>query len=71
MTAMIEQLPAVELPPLTTEEVVLIQHIKANTAGRATIREYLTFIARRRQVVDALVKEACPEWPTVKKASFE
>jgi len=61
----------VELPPLTTEEVVLIQHIKAGTAGRVTVREYLSFITCRRQVVDALVKEAYPEWPAVKKVSSE
>lgn len=71
MTAATEQQPAVELPPLTTEELVLIQRIKAGTASRAIVREYLTFLTRRRQVVDALVKEACPEWPAVKKVSSE
>ena len=71
MIAMTEQPSAVELPPLTTEEVVLIQHFKAGTAGRVTMREYIEFLTRRRQVVDALAKEACPEWPAVKKVGSE
>lgn len=63
MTAVVKQPPAVELPPLTTEELVLIQKLKAGTASRDTVRGYLVFLTRRRQIVDALVKEVYPEWP--------
>ncbi|KKN68928.1 hypothetical protein LCGC14_0445850 [marine sediment metagenome] len=67
MTAAAKQ-PAIELPSLTVEETALIERIRRGTTSLVAIREYLTFLTRRRRVIDALAKETCPEWPAVKGA---
>ena len=53
---------AIELPSLTTEETALMERIKSGTAGKVTFKEFLEFISRRRDIVDALVREVYPEW---------
>ena len=53
----------VKIPALTLEEYSIVERALSRTAARATIEEYLSFVTRRRRVIDALVKEVYPEWP--------
>ncbi len=53
----------VKVPELDAEDRILVDRIKGGTAVRATFTEFLSFVTRRRRMIDALVKEAYPEWP--------
>ncbi len=53
----------VKIPVLDTDDRILVDRVKGKTAVHATIAEFLSFVTRRRRMIDALVKEVYPEWP--------
>lgn len=54
----------VELPSITLEEAALVRQIEAGNFHRSCLDDYLTFVTKRRELVDGLVSQVYKEWPT-------